>query len=92
MACGYRGAEVQSGYPVEVFVCPGCGCDLYTRPPRSFAEMEGVDSASGVISDRGIRGESSPNGHAASPVVVAARWLGRVVRRLLLLDGPSWKG
>ncbi len=25
-------------------ICPGCGCDFAVRPPRSYAEMEGLES------------------------------------------------
>lgn len=26
-------------------MCPACGCDLYARPPRSYAELEGFAGA-----------------------------------------------
>lgn len=40
--CGYRGAELQGPRGVSVFVCQSCGEDLYTRPARSYLEMEGI--------------------------------------------------
>jgi len=38
VACGYDGALL-NGSLIER--CPRCGCDLRSRPPRSYAEMEG---------------------------------------------------
>lgn len=43
LSCGYRGPELQGDS--GVFVCPSCGTDLYARPPRSYAELEGLDQA-----------------------------------------------
>lgn len=83
MACGYRGPEVQRGYPIEVFVCPSCACDLYARPPRSYAEMEGVDSDALPSQAQGGRIGASSAEAIPATVVVAARWLGRMVKRLL---------
>lgn len=40
--CGYRGAELQGPRGVSVFVCNACGEDLYSRPARSYLEMEGL--------------------------------------------------
>jgi len=40
LACGSDHASLQSRR--AVFTCPSCGCDLYARPPRSYAEMEGL--------------------------------------------------
>ncbi len=39
LACGYRGPALQG--PARAIRCPGCGADLYARPPRSYAELEG---------------------------------------------------
>lgn len=40
LSCGYRGEELQS--PIgDIVRCPECGEDLYSRPPRSYAELEG---------------------------------------------------
>ena len=39
LACGYRGAALQGSN--RALRCPGCGTDLYARPPRSYAELEG---------------------------------------------------
>jgi hypothetical protein len=86
LACGYRGPEVQQGFPIEVFVCPACACDLYARPPRSYAEMEGVGAANESDASPGPRTAPARASRDASPVVVAARWLRRAVRRVLFLD------
>lgn len=39
VACGYDGALLRNGI---VDRCPRCACDLHNRPPRSYAEMEGL--------------------------------------------------
>lgn len=41
LACGYRGRILQGERGLITFQCPSCGCDLYARPPRSYAELEG---------------------------------------------------
>jgi len=46
LRCGYRGREVQGGTDGRTFVCPRCEADLYARPARSYAEMEGIEEAS----------------------------------------------
>jgi hypothetical protein len=42
--CGFSGEAVQPG-PSQVFTCPRCLGDLYARPVRSYAEMEGLELA-----------------------------------------------
>lgn len=37
--CGYDGPQLHGG---RIDLCPRCGCDLQKRPPRSYAEMEGL--------------------------------------------------
>lgn len=39
VACGYDRDDIRSGDHTH---CPACGCDLAQRPPRSYAEMEGL--------------------------------------------------
>ncbi|TVQ54448.1 MAG: hypothetical protein EA377_05430 [Phycisphaerales bacterium] len=39
VACGYDGSLLRDG---RIDQCPCCGCDLHERPPRSYAEMEGL--------------------------------------------------
>jgi hypothetical protein len=38
VSCGYDGALLRNGLADR---CVRCGCDLYERPARSYAEMEG---------------------------------------------------
>jgi predicted RNA-binding Zn-ribbon protein involved in translation (DUF1610 family) len=47
LSCGYDGVEIQEwgdwSRPRGMhFSCPACGEDLYARPPRSYAELEGL--------------------------------------------------
>lgn len=39
VACGYDGLLLREG---QAECCANCGCDLRTRPARSYAEMEGL--------------------------------------------------
>ncbi len=73
LACGYRGPEVQPGFPEDVFVCPACGCDLYARPPRSYAEMEDIGGA-------GPRVEVAAGVSAAAGPARRRVWLGGLRR------------
>jgi len=40
--CGYDGRILQGERREHTWLCPRCGEDLYARPPRSYAEMEGL--------------------------------------------------
>jgi hypothetical protein len=45
-SCGYGGHFAQlkpEAARRRAAHCPRCGCDFATRPPRSYAEMEGLD-------------------------------------------------
>lgn len=59
LACGYRGPALQG--PDRALRCPGCGTDLYSRPPRSYAELEGflpaedMESAPSIPSAKRVR-------------------------------------
>ncbi len=44
--CGYAGHELQARGDKAVYMCPCCATDLYARPARSYAEMEGIIDAS----------------------------------------------
>lgn len=44
-ACGYRGPDLQGERSIAVLRCPDCGEDLYSRPARSYHEMEGFVEA-----------------------------------------------
>ncbi|MBX3351613.1 MAG: hypothetical protein KF684_01655 [Phycisphaeraceae bacterium] len=39
--CGHRGGELQGARGRLVIACPKCREDLYSRPARSYLEMEG---------------------------------------------------
>jgi len=45
LGCGFDGAELQGHLAHVRYQCPSCGHDLYARPPRSYAEMEGLSPA-----------------------------------------------
>lgn len=45
LGCGYDGPLLQGDPGAEAWTCPSCSSDLYARPPRSYAEMEGFESA-----------------------------------------------
>jgi len=40
VACGYAGRFVDRPGQAS---CPRCACDFAARPPKSYAEMEGID-------------------------------------------------
>jgi hypothetical protein len=60
LACGYRGPSLQGR--TRAVRCPSCGADLYSRPPRSYAELEGFvpmsEGAEGVYETEDEAGES----------------------------------
>jgi len=39
VACGYAG---RFAIATSDGTCPSCGCDFRARPPRTYAEMEGI--------------------------------------------------
>lgn len=41
LICGYDGPELQGDTAEGTYRCPACDADLYARPPRSYAELEG---------------------------------------------------
>ena len=42
LSCGHDGSAIQSENRESTWFCPGCGTDLYARPPRSYADLEGL--------------------------------------------------
>ncbi len=42
LSCGFDGKELQGDRDQRTFCCPSCGSDLYARPPKSYAAMEGL--------------------------------------------------
>lgn len=49
LVCGFRGPEMQGPLSLVKYRCPSCQADLYARPPRSYAQMEGLEAASAPI-------------------------------------------
>jgi len=45
LSCGHSGRALQGDRGLTTFQCPSCGADLYARPPRSYADLEGLDEA-----------------------------------------------
>jgi hypothetical protein len=43
LSCGFDGAAIQSDSREHGWQCPRCNADLYARPPRSYAELEGLN-------------------------------------------------
>ncbi|MBL9141156.1 MAG: hypothetical protein JNK53_04760 [Phycisphaerae bacterium] len=43
--CVQCGTRADGLLAVDADRCPRCGCDLLARPPRSYAEMEGLHEA-----------------------------------------------
>jgi len=41
LSCGKSDPSLQGESGLHVYECPSCGADLYARPARSYAEMEG---------------------------------------------------
>lgn len=70
VACGYAGRFVDR--PSQP-TCPRCACDFATRPPRSYAEMEGFEEAGVPIIPRSARIAGDP---------VAGEW--RLVERWVM--------
>lgn len=43
VCCGYDGPAIALALRRDMDAeCPQCGCDYHERPPRSYAEMEGL--------------------------------------------------
>jgi predicted RNA-binding Zn-ribbon protein involved in translation (DUF1610 family) len=53
LACGHAGRKLQGRHAERTFVCPACGADLYARPARAYADLEGFSAP-----------PSRPPGHA----------------------------
>lgn len=43
--CGYRGRAARRAKQDHIYFCPVCAGDWYSRPPRSYREMEGLDGS-----------------------------------------------
>lgn len=77
LGCGFDGRELQGERGRFTFVCPCCGEDLYARPPRSYAQLEGL------VSRRLIEVKAyDPPARRSRPILWINRTLVRVMRRL----------
>lgn len=45
VSCGFDGRDLQGERGQARIFCPRCGADLYSRRPRSYAELEGLAPA-----------------------------------------------
>jgi hypothetical protein len=69
VACGYAGRFVDR--PGQTH-CPRCTCDFGERPPKSYAEMEGIDQLEPSASRRMLLSASEP---PAREWRLVERWL-----------------
>jgi hypothetical protein len=76
LACGFDGQALQHLRYAECIACPRCGEDLGARPPRSYAELEGLDEDAGPIL-RPTRGPQPIRPHGPWQRLAGAirRWL-----------------
>lgn len=97
--CGIDVPEASAGLPgiasagraaaAADFVCPNCGEDWYARPPRSYAEREGIPS--GALPSRsgvqcGLKAEMES--HDGTPRRAGPMgWLQRVLAALMFGGG-----
>jgi len=80
LVCGYDGPELQGESGEETYRCPACDADLYARPPRSYAELEGFVAESEP---------AAPGGERALAEIKVRRGLPTWVSRLVgWLTGP----
>lgn len=88
LRCGYRGRLLQGDRGRMRFTCPACRCDLYARPARSYAEMEGLlDGAEdSPIPDFWIDAEPAAPIDAPAHVEPSIRrpWLSRLERTAII--------
>lgn len=77
LSCGRRAADLQTSANVPLFVCPSCGADLYARPPRSYAEMEGLNDAGFDPYGRFASKERRPRTDRTTVRSQASRWRAR---------------
>ena len=74
VACGYEGRSLLKP---GLERCPRCLCDLRSRPPRSYAEMEGLVGSAPRIAPR-----QAP-AHQATKQRMTHRWLAFLFMALL---------
>lgn len=82
--CGHDGRSLQGDRGLEVFRCPSCGGDLYSRPPRTYAEMELLEADEPGLCETGST--SGPIIGGRSDRTESLRRLGRALERALILS------
>jgi hypothetical protein len=74
VACGYEGRSLLKP---GLERCPRCSCDLRSRPPRSYAEMEGLVGSTPRIEPRQTPAQPTVSEH------MIHRWLAFLFMALL---------
>jgi len=82
--CGHDGRSLQGERGLAVFRCPSCGGDLYSRPPRTYAEMELLEADEPGLCETGSTSDPIGGGH--SDRAESLRRLGRPLERALILS------
>lgn len=80
LGCGFDGRGLQTGHAEPAWKCPRCGADLYSRPPRSYAEMEGLDDE-GPLS-------TGPRRSSAPGITLGFRSISHMDRRRIVIMTP----
>lgn len=84
LACGYDGRIIQAGRSDPAWQCPQCGADLYARPPRSYAEMEGLEDLAPPT--------PGPSRVLPAPgMTVGYRSVAHIDRRRIVLKTPAFR-
>lgn len=75
LICGYDGPELQGD--TGTYRCPACDADLYARPPRSYAELEGFIAQAPVARPVDQAATSAKARRPLALVIIARvmRWL-----------------
>lgn len=86
LSCGYDGPSLQVRRGRIALSCPCCGQDLNARPPRSYAEMEGLRTKRRIRMKLRRRNRSRPRKQrrprsTTSPLAKLINLLRRVVYR-----------
>ena len=79
LICGYDGPELQ-GDTDGTYRCPACDADLYARPPRSYAELEGF-----IVQTPA----APPADEPPAPVKAKRSWAVIVISRVMSWLAPS---
>lgn len=68
LGCGFDGAAIQSDLREGGWTCPRCAADLYARPPRSYADMEGLNDAASAPAPVSGRPRAAVRGKHVAPI------------------------